>query len=135
MRFETTRVLIIDDIEMARIVVKNMLLKLGVIESNIFELANAKFAIDLIIKQGIDIVISDWSMPGMDGIDLLKEIRGNEQTREVFFVMTTSFSDRDKVEVAHNSGITDFLLKPFSFATFKEKLLKLVESQKSHNIN
>jgi len=122
------RVLIIDDVAIPRAILKKMLLRFGVLKRNIFELSSASSAIKEIMDKNINLVISDWSMPDMEGIDLLKQVRADSRIATLPFILTTAYSDKDKVAAALEAGVTDFLLKPFGYETLKTKLLKILEN-------
>ena len=120
-----TRVLVVDDMNTMRTMVKNNLKTLGF--TNIFEAENGAKAFQLLQTQHsknepIGLVLSDWNMPEMLGIDLLKRVRGAKEFKELPFLMITAEGEAGQVKEALMAGVSNYLMKPFSPASFSEKL-------------
>lgn len=120
-----TRVLIIDDMSSIRDLVKNQLKAMGF--KNIQEASDGEDALRILIQQNkpatsIQLVISDWNMPHMKGIDLLKHVRATAEWRNLPFVLLTSEAERDQVTEAVLAGASQYIVKPFSAKIFEDKL-------------
>lgn len=121
----TTRFLLVDDMEPLRRIVRNMLKELGYKE--VEEAAGALEAIqalERIQKSGrnVDIILSDWSMPGMTGLEFLQFVRATEGLKSIPFVMITAEGQREQILAAIQAGVSSYLIKPFSLAQFQDKL-------------
>jgi two-component system chemotaxis response regulator CheY len=117
------KVLIVDDTTMVRVVLRRWCINLGLNEDDILEAENGQRALSRFETSSPDAVITDWSMPVMDGLTLVQEIRKRNST--VPIVMVTSQAERDQVVAALEAGINDYLVKPFSPTDIKKKLSKL----------
>jgi two-component system, chemotaxis family, chemotaxis protein CheY len=118
------KLLLVDDSGTMRTIQKRVLLGLGVPEASIVEAGNGQAALDAFAAGGFDLVLTDWNMPVMDGLTLLKEIRQRDTAIPV--VMVTTESERDRVVTAIQAGVSDYLVKPFTPDQLKEKLEKWV---------
>lgn len=121
----TTRFLLVEDMEPLRRIVRNMLKELGYKE--VAESAGALEAIqalERIQKSGrnVDIILSDWSMPGMTGLEFLQFVRATEGLKSIPFVMITAEGQREQILAAIQAGVSSYLIKPFSLAQFQDKL-------------
>jgi two-component system chemotaxis response regulator CheY len=119
------RILIVDDMSSIRDLVKNQLRTLGF--KYILEAADGEEALRLLIQNNtpenrIQLVISDWNMPNMKGIDLLKHVRASSEWANLPFVLLTSEAERDQVTEAVLSGASQYIVKPFSAKIFEDKL-------------
>ena len=115
------RVMIVDDSGPMRAVLKRCLSKLGV--NDFIEAVNGKQALRYFEQEQIDMILSNWNMPGLDGCSLLKRIR---QKSSVPFIMVTRESNRERVVQAIEAGVSDYLVKPVSSDRLKEKLDKWI---------
>lgn len=118
------KVLLVDDSGTMRTIQKRCLLKLGIGEEDIVEAVNGQSALEQFDRGVFDIVITDWNMPVMDGLTLLKEIRKND--KEIPVVMVTTEAEKSRVVSAIEAGISDYLVKPFTVDTLKDKFQKWV---------
>ena len=116
------KVLLVDDSGTMRSIQKRCLNKLGV--NDVVEAEDGRAALVAFEAQKFDVVLSDWNMPNMDGLTLLKEIRQRNQTVPV--IMITTEAERSRVISAIQSGCSDYLTKPFSPEMLQEKLAKWV---------
>ncbi len=105
-------VLIVDDIDTMRRVISSQVERLG--PKQIFTASNGADALRVLTKQRIDLVLSDWNMPGMNGLELLSAIRTRPQFRALPFILVTAETERDRVAAAIAAGVTDLLVKPYS---------------------
>ena len=119
------RILIVDDFSTMRRIVKNLLNDLGFFNtteaddgtSAMVELGRAKF----------DLVITDWNMPGMPGIDLLKAIRADAGLSKIPVLMVTAEAKREQIIEAAQAGVNGYVIKPFTAGTLGDKLAKVFE--------
>jgi len=121
----TTRFLLVDDMEPLRRIVRTMLKELGYKEVEEAESAHEAIqALERIQKSGrnVDIILSDWSMPGMTGLEFLKFVRATEGLKSIPFVMITAEGLREQILAAIQAGVSSYLVKPFSLAQFHDKL-------------
>jgi len=113
-------ILVVDDFATMRRIVKGVLKKLGF--KNIIEAKNGKTALSKLKKEDVGLVISDWNMPEMTGLELLKAVKTEEKFKDVPFIMLTAEGQKDCVIEAVKAGVTNFIVKPFTPDTLKEKL-------------
>lgn len=104
--------LVVDDLEVMRQVTASQLHKLG--HTNIVTAKNGAEALRVLRKQSVDLVLSDWNMPVMSGLELLKAVRGDEKLSRLPFVMITAEADRGRVAEAIASGVSGLLVKPYT---------------------
>ncbi|MCU0609668.1 MAG: response regulator [Chitinispirillaceae bacterium] len=115
------KVLLVDDSATMRRILKGQLTLLGL--TDIIEAGNGKLAIDTLTSTpGIDLVLLDWNMPEMDGFTCLKQIRANPALKAVKVIMCTSEADKAKVVEAIKAGANNYIVKPFTPETIKEKI-------------
>ena len=119
------KILIVDDFSTMRRIVKNLLRDLGF--NNTQEADDGLTALPLLKKGGFDFVVTDWNMPGMQGIDLLKHIRADEELKQLPVLMITAEAKREQIIEAAQAGVNGYIVKPFTAATLKEKLDKIFE--------
>ena len=112
------KILVVDDMSTMRRIVKNILKQLGF--ANMEEAENGQEALQKLRADTFGFVVSDWNMPNMTGLDLLKQVRTVDN--DVRFVMMTGRSDLDSVKVARDHGIDSYLRKPFSPEQLQKKL-------------
>lgn len=118
-------VLVVDDSRIMRNIVKKSVVDLG-IECNFFEASSGKDALEILKNNEISLVLLDWNMPGLSGIDFLKQIRANDTYNSLPIIMITSESARYNVIEALKCGATDYIVKPVDERLFKEKLSKVI---------
>ncbi len=119
------KILIVDDFSTMRRIVKNLLRDLGF--NNTVEADDGLTALPILKKGGIDFVVTDWNMPGMQGIDLLKNIRADDAFKHLPVLMITAEAKREQIVEAAQAGVNGYIVKPFTAATLKEKLDKIFE--------
>jgi two-component system chemotaxis response regulator CheY len=118
-------ILIVDDNEPMRTVIRHMLEHAGY--RNIIEADDGSSAFTIAKAQKIDLIISDWNMLGMTGIELLKKVREDDEIRSTPFLMLTVEALNVSRDVAFAQGVSDFLTKPFTKKNLLEKIEKLLE--------
>lgn len=119
------KILIVDDFSTMRRIIKNLLRDLGF--NNTHEADDGNTALPLLKNGDFEFVVTDWNMPGMQGIDLLKEIRKDQALCHIPVLMVTAEAKREQIIEAAQSGVNGYIIKPFTAATLKEKLEKIFE--------
>ncbi len=119
------KILVVDDMSTMRRIVKNLLRDLGF--ANISEADDGKTALPMLQTGDYDFLITDWNMPGMQGIDLLKAVRSDDKLTELPVLMVTAEQKRDQIVEAAQAGVNGYIVKPFTAITLKEKLDKIFE--------
>ncbi|GIX36220.1 MAG: response regulator [Lysobacteraceae bacterium] len=119
------RILIVDDFSTMRRIVKNLLNDLGF--TNTAEAEDGNAALAALRSSKFDFVITDWNMPGMTGIELLKAIRADPALGKLPVLMVTAEAKRDQIIEAAQAGVNGYIIKPFTAATLQEKLTKIFE--------
>ncbi|MEJ5226377.1 chemotaxis response regulator CheY [Thermodesulfovibrio sp.] len=123
------RVLVVDDFPTMRRIVKNLLKQLGF--ENIDEAENGEDALRKLKGGDYGLVVSDWNMPVMEGIDLLKNVRSDPQLKDIPFLMVTAEAEKEKVIEAIKAGVDNYIVKPFTGEVLKEKLEKIAQKKPS----
>lgn len=123
------KVLVVDDFPTMRRIVKNLLKQLGF--ENIDEAEDGAQALSKLKAGGYGLVVSDWNMPVMEGIDLLKHVREDEALKPIPFLMVTAEAEKDKVITAIKAGVDNYVVKPFTAEILKEKLEKIADKKPS----
>ncbi|REL26089.1 chemotaxis protein CheY [Thalassotalea euphylliae] len=119
------KVLVVDDFSTMRRIVKNLLRDLGF--TNIQEADDGSTALPMLQGGDFDFVVTDWNMPGMQGIDLLKAIRADENLAHIPVLLITAEAKKEQIVMAAQAGVNGYIVKPFTAATLKEKLDKIFE--------
>ena len=124
------KILIVDDMKKMRIIIKDMLEEIGFF--NVEDAENGIKAWQMIEKAHkadapYRFIISDWKMPKMNGLDLLKKIKTIDNLKEVPFLMISTESEQGNVVVAVKEGVSNFIIKPFSSQVLKEKIEKILQ--------
>jgi two-component system chemotaxis response regulator CheY len=119
------KILIVDDFSTMRRIIKNLLRDLGF--NNTQEADDGTTALPILQAGGIDFLITDWNMPGMQGIDLLKTVRADEKLSTLPVLMVTAETKREQIIEAAQAGVNGYIVKPFTAATLKEKIEKIFE--------
>lgn len=119
------KILVVDDFSTMRRIVKNLLRDLGF--SNTHEADDGSSAWPMLQSGDFDFVVTDWNMPGMSGIDLLKKIRADERLKKTPVLMVTAEAKRDQIVAAAQAGVNGYVVKPFTAAALKEKIEKIFE--------
>lgn len=121
------RFLVVDDYSTMRRIVKNLLHDLGY--PHVAEADDGKTALPMLQAGGYDFVVTDWNMPGMPGLDLLKAIRADEKLKGMPVLMVTAEAKREQIVEAAQAGVSGYVIKPFTSETLKAKLDKILEAR------
>ncbi len=106
-----------------RRIVKNLLVEIGF--NNIEEADDGKTALPILENGGIDFLVTDWNMPGMAGIDLLRAVRANPALSSLPVLMVTAEAKREQIMEAAEAGVNGYVVKPFTADTLQEKVDKV----------
>lgn len=120
-----TKFLVVDDFSTMRRIVRNLLKELGY--SNIEEAENGAMGLAKLKDGNFDFVVSDWNMPNMDGLTMLKHIRADENLKTIPVLMVTAEAKKENIIAAAQEGANGYVVKPFTAATLDEKLGKIFE--------
>ena len=119
------KILIVDDFSTMRRIIKNLLRDLGF--NNAHEAGDGATALPMLEAGDFDFVVTDWNMPIMQGIDLLKAIRQSPKLKAMPVLMVTAEAKREQIVEAAKAGVNGYIVKPFTAATLKTKLDKIFE--------
>jgi Response regulator containing CheY-like receiver, AAA-type ATPase, and DNA-binding domains len=119
------RILIVDDFSTMRRIIKNLLNDLGY--TNTAEADDGNTALVALAQGSFDFVVTDWNMPGMTGIELLKAIRADDRFKTLPVLMVTAEAKREQIIEAAQNGVNGYIIKPFTAQTLEEKLGKIFE--------
>jgi len=122
---KSMNILVVDDFSTMRRIVKNLLAEIGF--TNIVEADDGKTALPILENGGIDFLVTDWNMPGMPGIDLLKAVRADPKLSDLPVLMVTAEAKREQILEAAQAGVNGYVVKPFTADTLKEKVDKVFE--------
>ena len=121
------KILVVDDFSTMRRIVRNLLVELGFTNTLIQEADDGESALTMLRSQPFDLVVTDWNMPNMTGIDLLRAIRAEAALKGMPVLMVTAENNRDQIIAAAQAGVNGYVVKPFTAVTLKEKLTKIFE--------
>ncbi len=121
------KILVVDDFSTMRRIVRNLLVELGFSTALIQEADDGESALTMLRAQSFDLVVTDWNMPNMTGIDLLRAIRAEAALKAMPVLMVTAENNRDQIIAAAQAGVNGYVVKPFTAVTLKEKLTKIFE--------
>lgn len=121
------KILVVDDFSTMRRIVRNLLVELGFTNTLIQEADDGNSALAMLRAQPFDMVVTDWNMPNMTGIDLLRAIRAEPAWKGLPVLMVTAENNRDQIITAAQAGVNGYIVKPFTAATLQEKLTKIFE--------
>jgi|SRR6185437_5247789 len=119
--------LVVDDFSTMRRIIKNLLNDLGY--ANVTEADDGATALPLLKAGQFDFLITDWNMPGMPGLELLKQVRADERLAKMPVLMLTAEAKREQIVEAAQAGVNGYVIKPFTSATLKEKIDKILSAQ------
>ncbi|MDT8447783.1 MAG: chemotaxis response regulator CheY [bacterium] len=117
------RILVVDDFATMRRIVKNILRQLGY--DNVIEADDGTTALTKLQNEKVDFVITDWNMPKMSGLELLKAIRSSDNLKEIPVLMVTAEALQENIVAAIKAGVSNYVVKPFDAATINEKIEKI----------
>jgi two-component system chemotaxis response regulator CheY len=119
------KILVVDDFSTMRRIIKNLLKDLGF--TNVQEADDGNTALPMLQQGDFDFVVTDWNMPGMQGIDLLRAVRADDSLKHLPVLMVTAEAKKEQIVAAAQAGVNGYVVKPFTAATLKEKLEKIFE--------
>ncbi|MCP4078389.1 MAG: chemotaxis protein CheY [Gammaproteobacteria bacterium] len=119
------KILIVDDFSTMRRIIKNLLRDLGF--NNTTEADDGQTALPMLKTGKFDFLVTDWNMPGMDGLTLLKTVRADENLSSLPVLMVTAEAKREQIVEAAQAGVNGYVVKPFTAVTLKEKIEKIFE--------
>ncbi len=119
------KILIVDDFSTMRRIIKNLLRELGF--TNTVEADDGQTALPKLQAGGIDFLVTDWNMPGMTGLELLKAVRADPNLSSMPILMVTAEAKREQIVVVAEAGVNGYIIKPFTAATLKEKIEKIFD--------
>ena len=119
------KILIVDDFSTMRRIIKNLLRDLGF--TNTQEADDGSTALPLLRSSDFDFLVTDWNMPGMTGIDLLKAVRADEKLKSLPVLMVTAEAKREQIIEAAQAGVNGYVVKPFTAQALKEKIEKIFQ--------
>lgn len=119
------KILIVDDFPTMRRIIKNLLKDLGF--ENVDEAEDGAMGLEKLRNGNFDFVVSDWNMPNMDGLEMLKAIRADANLSKLPVLMVTAEAKKENIIAAAQAGANGYVVKPFTAATLEEKLNKIFE--------
>jgi len=119
------KILIVDDFSTMRRIIKNLLRDLGF--TNVKEADDGNTALPMLNSENFDFLVTDWNMPGMTGIDLLRAVRADERLKHLPVLMVTAEAKREQIIEAAQAGVNGYVVKPFTAQALKEKIEKIFE--------
>ena len=114
------KILVVDDFPTMRRIIRNLLKDLGY--ENVDEAEDGVMGLEKLRNGGFEFVVSDWNMPNLDGLDMLKEIRADEALTKLPVLMVTAEAKKENIIAAAQAGASGYVVKPFTAATLEEKL-------------
>ena len=122
---KSMKILVVDDFSTMRRIIRNLLRDLGF--DNIQEADDGNTALPMLKRGGFDLLITDWNMPGMTGMELLQQVRADAELASLPILMVTAEAKREQIIAAAQAGVNGYIVKPFNAATLKEKIEKIFE--------
>jgi two-component system, chemotaxis family, chemotaxis protein CheY len=119
------KILVVDDFATMRKVIRNLLKQVGY--ENIVEAEDGVTALRVLKAQKIDLIVSDWNMPNMTGLELLKAVRADDDLKSTPFLMVTAEALQDNVIAAVKAGVSNYIVKPFTAEVLNDKIKKILE--------
>ena len=119
------KVLVVDDFSTMRRIEKNSLKQIGF--NSMVEADDGTTALEVLKKEDVGLIVSDWNMPKMSGLEFLKTVRSDAATKDVPFVMVTAESQKDNVLEAVQAGVSNYVVKPFTPDKLEEKLKEVLD--------
>jgi two-component system chemotaxis response regulator CheY len=120
-------ILVVDDFSTMRRIIKNLLHDLGY--QNVSEADDGNTALPMLRTGKFDFLITDWNMPGMPGLELLKIVRADSALSKLPVLMLTAEAKREQIIEAAQAGVNGYVIKPFTAVTLKEKIDKILASK------
>jgi len=119
------RILLVDDFQAMRLIIKDILKK--ICYPNVLEAEDGVVAWEILMKNKIDLVISDWNMPRMTGIELLRKVRAHNDFSNVAFLSVSAECEQENIVEAIKAKVSNYMVKPFTQETMEQKIEKIFE--------
>lgn len=126
--YKDAKILVVDDLSGMRTLLKATLNNMGY--PNVIEARNGEDALQKLKEEECQLIISDWSMPSMTGIQLLTALQKDDKLKKLPFLMMTAHSEKESVLQAISAGVIHYVIKPFSAETLQEKLERILRNQR-----
>jgi two-component system chemotaxis response regulator CheY len=123
MGYEAKKVMVVDDSSVMRQIIKNNLKQLGF--TSISDAEDGAMGFKKLGEEPVDLIVSDWNMPKMTGIEFLKAVRADANFKGIPFLMVTSEADKDKIMEAVQAGVSQYIVKPFNAVQLEEKIKQI----------
>ncbi len=123
--FKEMKFLVVDDFSTMRRIIRNLLKELGY--NNVDEAEDGSMALAKLKRETFDFIVSDWNMPVMDGLELLKAVRADPKLSHIPMLMVTAEAKKENIIAAAQAGASSYVVKPFTAATLDEKITKILE--------
>ena len=124
------KILVVDDFPTMRRIVKTLLRQNGY--TNFVEAEDGAQGLKMLAEQpDIEFIVSDWNMPNMTGLEFLKAVRADDRYKHLPFLMVTAEAEKENIIEAVKSGVSNYVVKPFTGATLQEKLAKVFMTKKA----
>ncbi|MBI4384346.1 MAG: response regulator [Nitrospinae bacterium] len=123
MSYETKKVMVVDDSSVMRQIIKNNLKQLGF--NHISDAEDGAMGLKKLGEEPVDLIVSDWNMPKMTGIEFLKAVRADAKFKGIPFLMVTSEADKEKIMEAVQAGVSQYIVKPFNANQLEEKIKQI----------
>ncbi len=120
MGYEGKKVLVVDDSAVMRQIIKKNLKELGF--NDLIEAEDGAAGLKKAGEEPVDLIVSDWNMPNMTGLEFLKAVRGDDKLKGISFIMVTSEADKEKIMEAVQAGVNQYIVKPFNAMQLEEKI-------------
>ena len=118
-------IITVDDSSTMRRIIKNTFQKLGF--ETILEAGNGLEALEVMSKNKVDMIVTDWNMPEMDGLTFVKAVRAKDEYKDLPILMITTEAAKEDILTALRSGVNNYVVKPFTPETLQEKVFKLLD--------
>lgn len=129
----TLKILIVDDFELPRRLIRNMLNELGYENhANILEAVDGVDALNVMQCNTVDLIICDWVMPNMSGLELLRTVRQDAKMAKIPFIMVTAEAEKEKIMAAIKSGVSQYIVKPFAAEALYAKIEGVMGNKRCH---
>lgn len=129
MTSKNLKILVVDDFPTMRRIIRNLLKDLGY--ENVDEAEDGAMGLEKLRNGSFDFVVSDWNMPNLDGLEMLKQIRADDKLAKLPVLMVTAEAKKENIIAAAQAGASGYVVKPFTAATLEEKLNKIFEKMGS----
>ncbi len=123
------KILVVDDSRIMRSIIKNSIKSKNIADEDIYDAEDGEAAIKIMDSVDIGILLVDWNMPKLNGLDLVKKVRAMEKYKEIPIVMITSEAAKYNVMEALKAGVSDYIVKPISGSTLESKLSKYIQQE------